>query len=143
MKISICGSLDFAFEMKEIAEKLFDLGFEVDLPPTAKMILEKEVTSKQIKKEKEDGSFSQRVIDSDAIRRYWKIIQNTDVILVVNFDKKGIKGYIGGNSFLEMGFAHILNKKIYLLNQIPEMGYKDEIEAMQPVVLNGDITKMI
>lgn len=143
MKISICGSLDFAFEMKEIAGKLVDLGFEVDLPPTAKMILEKEVTSEQIKKEKEDGSFSQRVIDSDAIRRYWKIIQNTDAILVVNFDKKGIKGYVGGNSFLEMGFAHILNKKIYLLNQIPEMGYKDEIEAMQPVVLNGDITKMI
>jgi len=143
MKISICGSLDFAFEMKEISEKLVDLGFEVDLPPTAKMILEKEVTSEQIKKEKDDGSFSQRVINSDAIRRYWKIIQNTDAILVVNFDKKGIKGYVGGNSFLEIGFAHILNKKIYLLNQIPEIGYKDEIEAMQPIVLNGDITKMI
>lgn len=139
MKISIVGSLDFAFEMKEIAEKLFSLGFEIDLPPTAKMILEKEIALEQIKKEKEDSSFSQRVIDSDAIRRYWKIIQNTDAILVVNIDKKGIKGYIGGNSFLEIGFAHVLNKKIYLLNQIPEMGYKDEIEAMQPIVLNGDL----
>jgi len=143
MKISIVGSLDFAYEMKEIAEKLINLGFEVDLPPTAKMILEKEIASEQIKKEKEDGSFSQRVIDSDAIRRYWKIMQNSDAVLVVNFDKKGIKGYVGGNSFLEMGFAHVLNKKIYLLNDIPDMGYKDEIEAMQPIILNGELNKII
>lgn len=139
MKISIVGSLDFAQEMKEIAEKLLGLGFEVDLPPTAKMILENKISSEQIKIEKEAGVFSQRVVESDAIRRYWNIIQNSDAVLVVNFDKKGIKGYIGGNSFLEMGFAHVLNKKIYLLNQIPVMGYKDEIEAMQPIVLNGDL----
>lgn len=139
MKISIVGSLDFAQEMKEIAEKLFGLGFEVDLPPTAKMILENKISSEQIKIEKEAGVFSQRVVESDAIRRYWNIIQNSDAVLVVNFDKKGTKGYVGGNSFLEMGFAHVLNKKIYLLNQIPVMGYKDEIEAMQPIVLNGDL----
>ena len=34
-----------------------------------------------------------------------------------------------------MGFAHVLNKKIYLLNNIPEMSYSDEIRAMQPIVL--------
>ncbi|HRY36694.1 MAG TPA: hypothetical protein P5230_02305 [Candidatus Magasanikbacteria bacterium] len=143
MKISIVGSLDFAQEMKDVGEKLEKMGFEVDLPPTAKMILKEEITSEQIKKEKEGGSFSQRVIDSDAIRRYWKIIQNTDAILVVNFDKKGTKGYVGGNSFLEMGFAHVMNKKIFLMNPIPEMGYKDEIEAMQPIILNSDVSKII
>lgn len=143
MKISIVGSLDFAQEMKEIAEKLLGLGFEVDLPPTAKMILENKISSEQIKTEKEAGVFSQRVVESDAIRRYWNIMQNSDAVLVVNFDKKGIKGYIGGNSFLEMGFAHVLNKKIYLLNDIPDMGYKDEIEAMQPIILNGELNKII
>jgi len=70
-------------------------------------------------------------------------MQNSDAVLVVNFDKKGIKGYVGGNSFLEMGFAHVLNKKIYLLNDIPDMGYKDEIEAMQPIILNGELNKII
>ncbi len=143
MKISIVGSLDFAQEMKEIAEKLLGLGFEVDLPPTAKMILENKISSEQIKTEKEAGVFSQRVVESDAIRRYWNIMQNSNAVLVVNFDKKGIKGYIGGNSFLEMGFAHVLNKKIYLLNDIPDMGYKDEIEAMQPIILNGELNKII
>lgn len=64
------------------------------------------------------------------------------LLLIVNVDKKGIKGYIGGNSFLEMGFAHVLNKPIYLLCNIPKMEYTDEIRAMQPVVLNGNYSKI-
>ena len=63
-------------------------------------------------------------------------------MLIANYPKKGVEGYIGGNSFLEMGFAHVLDKKIYLLNDIPEMIYSDEIKAMQPVVLNSDIDKL-
>jgi hypothetical protein len=65
------------------------------------------------------------------------------VVLVLNMEKKGIKNYIGGNVFLEMGFAHVLNKKIYLYNDIPESLFKDEIIAMQPTVLNGDILKIV
>jgi hypothetical protein len=30
-----------------------------------------------------------------------------------------------------------------LLNPIPEMGYEDEIVAMKPVILNGDLDKII
>jgi predicted RNA-binding protein with PUA domain len=62
--------------------------------------------------------------------------------LVVNEDLNNVEGYIGGNTFLEMGFAHVLNKKIFLLNPIPEMGYEDEIVAMKPVVLNNDLEKI-
>ena len=57
-------------------------------------------------------------------------------------DAHNIDNYIGGNSFLEMGFAFVLEKKIYLLNQIPEIGYRDEIEAMNPIMLEGDLNKI-
>lgn len=60
-------------------------------------------------------------------------------ILIINIDKKGIKNYIGGNAFLEMGFAHILSKKIYLFNPIPKMIYTDKILAMQPVILSKNL----
>lgn len=36
-------------------------------------------------------------------------------------------------------FAHILNLPIYLINPLPEMDYLDELKAMQPVILNGDL----
>ncbi|PIY59567.1 hypothetical protein COY96_01065 [Candidatus Wolfebacteria bacterium CG_4_10_14_0_8_um_filter_37_11] len=69
-------------------------------------------------------------INHDLIRQYFNEIEKNDAVLVVNDSLKNIPNYIGGNSFLEMGFAHVLNKKVYLLNPIPEMSYSDEIIAM-------------
>jgi len=55
------------------------------------------------------------ILDVDVVsRRYYEIIKECDAILVLNLEKNKIKNYIGGNTFLEMGFAHVLNKKIYL-----------------------------
>jgi len=81
-------------------------------------------------------------LEHDLIRGHFKEIKNSDAVLVVNETLKGIKNYVGGNTFLEMGFAHILNKKIFILNNIPQMGYSDEIVAMQPIVLDGDLGKI-
>jgi len=79
----------------------------------------------------------------DAIREFWKPMQDADALLVANFDKHGIENYIGGNAFLEMGFAHVLDQKIFLLNPIPRMPYYEtEIIAMQPVVIDGDLSKI-
>jgi len=42
---------------------------------------------------------------------------------------------------MEIGFAHVLNQKVYLLNPVPEIKfYKTEIEAVKPVILHGDLT---
>lgn len=143
MKIAICGSLDFTNEMKELADKLTDKGFTVQIPPSSRKILRGELTVEQVKFEKASGNFAARAIKADAIREYWREIQRSDAILVANYTKKDVSGYIGGNSFLEMGFAHVLDKKIYLLNDIPDMIYSDEIKAMQPMVLDGDVNKLM
>lgn len=140
MKIVICGSIDHTYEMKEAADKLVALGHEIELPLTSQKILGGELEMDEFKKEKEkngDGSF--RKIKFDVIKRYFEIIKKSDAILVCNFAKNGIENYIGGNTFLEMGFAHVLDKKIYLLNPIPEISYKDEILAMQPAVIEGNL----
>jgi len=143
MKITICGSIEFAFEIKEIAEKLKENGHEVEIPMTAKKILDGELTMDEFKKEKEvNGDASFRKIQYDVIKKYYEIIKNSDAIFILNLEKNGIQNYIGGNTFLEIGFAYILGKKIFLLNPIPEMGYKDEIMAMQPIILNGDLNKI-
>lgn len=142
MKIAICGSLDFTYEIAKLAEELRLKGFDVCIPISSEKILRGEFSLEEIKKEKEDGKFSDRAIKYDGIRAYWDVIKNCDAILVANYDKKGIANYIGGNSFLEMGFAHVLKKKIFLLNTIPEMIYSDELKAMQPVVLNGDLSQI-
>lgn len=143
MRITICGSIEFAYEIKEISEKLKKNGHEVEIPITAKKILKGELTMEEFKNEKKvNGDASFRKIKYDVIKKYYEIIKNSDAVLVLNLDKNEVRDYIGGNTFLEIGFAHVLGKKIFLFNSVPEIGYKDEIMAMQPMVLSGDLNKI-
>lgn len=42
-----------------------------------------------------------------------------------------------------MAFAYVLGKKIYLLNDLPEFDYLlEEVKAMEPIILNGDLNKI-
>lgn len=81
-------------------------------------------------------------IEYDFIRMNFRKIEAAGSILILNYLHKGIPGYIGGNTFLEMGYAFGLGKKVYLLHPVPEMDYKTEMHAIQPIVLNGDLTKI-
>jgi len=143
MKITICGSIEFTPKIKEVADILTKNGHEVDIPLTSQRIIDGEFTLEEFKKEKQqnqDGVL--RKIKDNVIKRYYEIIKNTDSIIVINIEKNNIPNYIGGNTFLEIGFAHVLDKTIYLYNDVPDLSYTDEIKAMQPIILNGDLSKI-
>lgn len=142
MRIAICAGLEFTHEIKKIAEQLTQQGHKVIIPKTSEMILNGEVTLEQIKQEKESGEIANRAKKYNVIKYYFGKIKDTDAILILNYDKRGIKNYIGGNVFLEIGFAHVLGKKIFLLNDVPNISYKDEIESMNPIILRGNLSKI-
>jgi len=134
MKIGIIGSMHLTVDMYEIQKELFNLGHDSYLSGLAKYFVGK------TDKEKEEIKIYQKN-NEDAIREYWNLMQEGDAVLAVNKTRKGIENYIGGNTFLELGFAHVLNQQIYLFNPIPEIDfYKTEIEAMKPIVINGDLS---
>lgn len=138
MKIVICGSMKFSKEMLKIKEKLNSLGFDnVVVPRDAD-----KYASNQLAEENSYESIKNK-IEEDLIRSHYEEIKNADAVLIVNYDKNGIANYIGGNSFLEAAFAHVLKKKLYLLFEIPNMSYSDELKAMQPIILNNDLSKII
>ena len=144
MKITLCGSIGFAHKMKELKEDLSEMGHEVVIPYTAQRILNGEFSIEKFNQEKDkkgDKIFREESKE-DLIKKYYNEISNSDAVFILNFDKKDIKNYIGANTFLEMGFAHVLNKKIFLFNDIPKMDHKDEIMAMKPLIINGDLTKV-
>ncbi len=135
MKIVICGSMTFSKEMvktKEELKKLGHVGILTEMMNAYLLDDPKEIERVTIKYKTE----------KNAIIEYWDFIKNSDAILVVNYDRKGIKNYIGGNAFLEMGFAYGFGKKIFLINSIPDMIYTDELKAMRPIIINRNLKKI-
>lgn len=140
MKITICGSVKFADKLVDIYRQVEALGhvpvMHEDMfgiaDGTAKELIEGiGIDHSEIKKKHE------------FIKLWHKLIVSSDAILVCNFNKNGIKNYIDVNTLMEIGFAHVNDKKVFLLNPIPEdVPYVDEIKAMVDEVLNGDLKKI-
>lgn len=136
MKIGIASSMQFAEEIVMIKEKLKKMGHEAFASKFAESMVGKS------DEEKEKMKLHQKY-NLDAIREFWKLMQGAEALLVLNLDKGEVKNYIGGNTLMEIGFAHVLNQKIFLLNPIPNINYyKTEIDSMKPIILNGDLTKI-
>jgi len=123
-------------KMIEAKENLATLGHNAFLTKFAESMSGKSDEEKEVMKLHQKNNL-------DAIREFWNLMQGADAILVMNLDKNGIKNYIGGNTLMEIGFAHVLNQKIFLWNPIPEIPYyRTEIEAVKPVIINGDLSKI-
>jgi hypothetical protein len=138
MKITICGSMQFFREMRGIRDNLKAMGHTVFVP--------KEVDTDKIPIDAmPDTTDKEKItakIEYNFIRDHFFKIQISEAILVLNYEKKGIPSYIGGNTFLEIGYAFGLGKKIYFMNPVPKMDYAVEMHAMQPIVIHGDLGKI-
>lgn len=135
MKIAICGSMSHAKEILGTSKALKMLGHTCVLPVGVWKFRDLGYS------DNETGESVANKIHGDLIRDYFKKIKESDAVLIVNHKKNNVEGYIGGNSFLELAFGHVLNKKVFVLNKLPaESSYLDELRAMQPLELNGDLS---
>jgi nucleoside 2-deoxyribosyltransferase len=137
MTITICGSMQFHEKMRDVRRTVEAMGHTVYVPKSLELM----ETEGFVHPTTDEARISAK-IEYDFIREHFRKIEKSDAILVVNYDKKDVRYYIGGNTFLEMGYAFGLGKKIYLLYPVPAMDYRTEMHAMQPVVLDGDLGKI-
>lgn len=137
MRIGVIGSMQLTERMFDAAEALQHLGHDaLVISVFAEGYVGKSDEDKEVLKIEEKNN-------QDAMRKDCERIKGVDAVLVMNLDKNGVANYIGGNTFLEIGYAHILDKKIYLYHPIPEIPYyKSELVAMKPIVINEDLTQI-
>ena len=135
-KIIICGSITAAEEILKIRDELKERGFKVGIPEGVKNVELRGRTEVSNTEKAEDK------IKHDLIRGYFEKMKDYDITLVVNPEKRGVSNYIGGNTFIEMAFVHVLDKQLYVFYDIPDLPYTSEILAMQPIVLKGNLNEI-
>jgi hypothetical protein len=140
--ITICSSGSFYKDVIKYKNELKKLGFNVLIP----------VTATKMEKSGDYDIMKHKLWYADSSKYYQKTakmkghlvqIDKGDAIFVVNLTKKGIKGYIGGNGLVEIFYAWMKKKPIYILNQVSDKcSFKEEVLGLNPVFINGDITKI-
>jgi hypothetical protein len=140
--IAICSSASFYAEVIEVEHTLKKVGFSVVVPLTANKMKRSGDFRVETYKTwfKNPKNYKRKTFLTK--NHFNKIIQ-ADSILVLNYKKNGIEGYIGGAVLIEMAIALHFGKKMYVLNPIDEScSYKEELLAMKAVILNGDLSRM-
>ena len=153
MKITICGSMAFHAEMEKIARQLHKNKHEVKVPLLRIKVKEKGRDRKMsiralIEQNGGVDAFPQdhSIWDekADAIDDHFKKVEWSNAILVANYPKHNIDGYVGGNTLMEIAVAFYLKKKIYILFPISsELSYKEEILGMYPTIIKGDLSLVL
>lgn len=134
MKITICGSATFVEDMAKAAENLRNNGHEVFTPDP---LVTEEWYQENYGREK---FLEMKPIWS---LNHFKRIENSDAVLILNHQKRGINGYFGSHTLMELSVAFYLGKKIFLMNPIDEdHPHYEELIAMDWIILNGDLDKI-
>lgn len=136
MKIFIICSKNFYSRIPELKKALEENEHTITLPNSYEDVGAEE-------RHREVGYKEHSVWKSKMIKHSTKVIEDNDAVLVLNFEKNNMQNYIGGATFIEMYDAFRLNKKIFLFNNIPDGILKDEIIGFNPIVINGDLGKIV
>jgi hypothetical protein len=134
MKITICGLMKFNDEMIAIQRELESVGHDIFMP----------IKVPTVDYWSADGSSRVEAKKGlNLVKKHMDKIKESDAILVCNYTKGDIENYIGANTFLEMGYAHYIDKKIFLLHPLPSQQYIiDELVSFDTIVIDGDLEKI-
>jgi len=136
MRIFICTSKHLYNHITPIKKALEEMGHVITLPNSYDHPLMEE----EMKRSNAEEHIRWK---ASMLRKQAEKIRENDAILVLNFEKNGQQDYIGGATFLEIYSAFEQDKKIFLMNPIPDNIFKDELVGIGPKVINGDLSLIV
>ena len=105
MKIYVLGSNSFVKEMVAARDELCELGLDGWIHPDYEAHVKGEKLAFPVKTDGTPGENAEFKRAHNYIQQHYDHILESDAILIVNNEKKGVKNYIGGNCLMEIGMA--------------------------------------
>lgn len=131
--VAVCGSMAHMTEWSNVIDELRADGLTVSTPDISEGKIDwSSLPDEEVIRRK-----------GHLLRRHFANIAVAKAVLVCNYVKDDIDNYVGTNSLLEMEAGYLYEKPVYLLNPVPYQSSREEILAMEPIVLNGDIQSFI
>lgn len=125
--IVMCGSMSALEKMDLLAGQLRQEGFAVTTPVPDEAGLDWARLSTR------EAVALKKTYLSD----YFDVIRRGDLVLIANFEKNGIAGYVGANTLMEAACGYALGKPVYFLHEIGDQPASLELAAISSGVLQG------
>ncbi len=122
----------FIDDMEALASTLRAEGYEVETPVRAEKEIDWNVLS-----DDESCELKRAYIDG-----HLAIIKRSDVVLIANYSKNGVEGYIGANSLMEAAFAYAHDIPVAYLKSIGDQPCRLEALSISGLVICDDIRLM-
>ncbi len=140
--ICFCASANFYEHLNQLADAAEQMGYTPVVPEMAgQMKADGDYNAESRRTWLTDPTqfdYKKRLMDA-----HFEKIKTSDMVLVVNDEKKGISGYVGTNVLMEMAIAYFLGKPIYLVNDVgSDHPAYEEIVGMGVVMLHGDVSNL-
>jgi hypothetical protein len=119
----------FVGEMEALAEVLRDAGYEVDTP-----VREEKAIDWNAMSDDQSCELKRSYIDGHLAR-----IKHSDLVLIANYSKNGVEGYIGANSLMEAAFAYALDVPVAYLKPVGEQPCRLEALSISGIVLGDEV----
>lgn len=140
--ITICSSASFYRQVLEVEEELKRRGFRVLVPFIAKRMRQSgnfEVSAYKTWYTNESDWNKKTAL----MKGHFKKVQEGDAVLVLNYQKNKINGYIGGNVLMEMALAFHFRKPIFILHPVTAaLPLYEEVMGMRPRFLKGKLNNL-
>lgn len=128
MRLVLCGSMSAIDQIEELAAECRALGHVVHTPDRderdarwSSLSLTEQVEAKR--------GFIDAHLDK---------IRAADAVVLANFDKDGVTGYVGPNTLMEAAFAKALGRAVYLYQEPGAQPAMIELLAMKSDCLYED-----
>jgi len=124
--------MSFEPEMTALGASLEQQGFRVYLPETG-----------EAGTDWQNGNIEElKLKKRQYINNHLQNIKASNLVLIANFEKNSIPGYIGASTLMEAAFGYSLAIPVILLNYPGEQNCQLEILSLASNVLSGNISAL-
>lgn len=117
--ITICGSMKFFGEMTTLSQRLGLMGFDVHLPTQEEIEFHSMTPAEKIRAKKQ------------YIQEHKDRIRISDYVVIANYSKNGVNGYVGPNTLIEIAFSDAFDKPIFILEEPGPQPCFDELMGFE------------